>query len=217
MLSGIGAAIATIALGSKTVAAQAPARTPQAPRHDQDEWMSKLPGRHRTVIDCATTSGAGEGILYANNLYVANRDGYKLPENDIAIIVVLRHFATVFAYNDAIWGKYGKQLGDLVMFTDPKSKQPPTTNLLNSSDYGLTMPNFGNTIASVVKRGTHFAVCNMATQFITGQVAMTIKGDPQALYKEFAANLIPNSHVAAAGVVATNRAQELGFTLLTAL
>ena len=217
MLSGIGAAIATFAVGSRTAAAQAPARAAQPARHDQDDWMGRLPARHRTVIDCATTNGAGEGILYANNLYVANRDGYKLPENDIGVIVVMRHFATVFAYNDAIWGKYGKPMSDLVMFTDPKTKQAPTTNLLNSSAYGLQMPNFGNTIESVVKRGTHFAVCHMATQFITGQVAMMIKGDAQALYKEFAANLIPNSHMAAAGVVAVNRAQEHGFTLLTAL
>jgi hypothetical protein len=179
--------------------------------------MDTIPGKHRTFVDCATVSGAGEGILYANNLYVANKSGYQLNEPDVAVIVCLRHFATVFAYNDAIWGKYGKAMSDLVQFTDPKTKQAPSTNLLNSSDYGLTMSNLGNSIPSVVKRGTHFAVCNMATTFISGQVAAAVKANPQELYKEFAANLIPNSHLVAAGVVAANRAQEHGYTLLTAL
>ncbi len=32
-----------------------------------------------------------------------------------------------------------------------------------------------------------------------------------------AANLIPNSHLVAAGVVAVNRAQEYGYTLLSTL
>jgi len=79
------------------------------------------------------------------------------------------------------------------------------------------MPNLGNTIPSVIKRGTHFAVCDMATQFISGQAAAAVKANPEALYKEFAANLIPNSHLVSAGVVAVGRAQELGYTLLTAL
>jgi len=219
MLSGIGAAIAAFALGPKSVAAQSGtgAGAFQPARHAQDDWMNRLPGRHRTFIDCATVNGAGEGMLYANNLYVANKSGYQLNENDVAVIVCLRHFATVFAYTDAIWGKYGKAMSDLVMFVDPKTKQAPTTNLLNSADYGMSMPNFGNSIPSVVKRGTHFAVCDMATHFISGQVAMMVKADADALYKEFASNLIPNGHLVAAGVVATNRAQEYGYTLLTAL
>lgn len=217
VLSGLGAAIAAVAMGSRSASAQARPGAFQPARHQQDEWLNGLPGRHRTFIDCATVSGAGEGILYANNLYVANRNGYQLNESDLAIVVCLRHFATVFAYNDAMWGKYGKALSDLVEFTDPKTKQAPATNLLNSTDYGMSLPNFGNSIPSVVKRGTHFAVCDMATQFLTGQVAAAVKADAQALYKEFTSNLIPNSHLVSAGVVAVNRAQEYGYTLLTAL
>jgi hypothetical protein len=216
VLAGLGGAAAAIALGSPA-AAQAPPAGFQPARHPQDEWLNALPGTHRTFIDCATVSGAGAGVLYANNLYVANGNGYALDPSDLAIVVCLRHFATVFAYNDAIWRKYGAALADLVQFTDPKTKQAPTTNLLDSVDYGLSLPNMGSTISSVVKRGTHFAVCDMATRFLTGQVAQAVKGDAEALYKEVSANLIPNSHMVAAGVVAVNRAQEYGYTLLTAI
>jgi len=44
---------------------------------------------------------------------------------------------------------------------------------------------------------------------------MEMKGNADAVYKELVANLIPNSHMVAAGVVAVNRAQEYGFTLLS--
>ena len=217
MLSALGAALAAFALGSKQAGAQTPAGGFQPARHQQDDWLTQLPGRHRTIIDCATVSGAGEGMLYANNLFVGNRNGYQLAESDLAIVVCLRHVATAFAYNDVIWSKYGKALSDAVQFTDPKTKQAPAVNLLDAPGYGTSLSNFGITVASVVKRGVHFAVCQMATQRLSGQVAAAVKGDPQALYKEFASNLIPNSHLVSAGVVAVNRAQEYGYTLLTAL
>lgn len=217
VMSSLGAAAAALAFGSRTASAQAQTRRFQPARHTSDAWLDTLPGRHRTFIDASTASGAGESILYANNLYVANKSGYSLPENDIAIVVCLRHFATAFAFNDAIWAKHGKLLSTMLQFTDPKTKQPPSTNLLNSADYGMTLPHLGNTIDSVVKRGTHFAVCDMATHFFAGELAKASGGSADVVYKELASSTIPNSHMVAAGVVAVNRAQERGYTLLTAL
>ncbi len=217
LVSGIGTAVAAAAIGARPAHAQTPAGPFQPARHPQDAWLNGLPGRHRVIIDCATPTGAGEGLLYASNLYVANKAAYQIEQGDLAIVVCLRHLATVFAYNDAIWGKYGKALSDLTHFTDPKTKAAPSTNLLNSADYGMSLTNFGNTIGAVAAKGTQFAVCDMATTFIAGQVAPAVKADPKALHDEFAANLIPNSHLVSAGVVATTRAQEYGYALLTTL
>ena len=217
MISGMGTAAAVVALGSSTAGAQTAAGRFQAARHPQDAWLDAVAGRHRTFIDASTPAGAGEAMLYANNLYEANKTGYALPEGDIVVVACLRHFATPFAFNDAMWAKYGKPMSALLQFTDPKTKQAPSKNLLNSPDYGMQLTNLGTTIDSVVKRGTRFAVCDMATHFFAGQVAMASGGNPDAVYKELVANLIPNSHMAAAGVVAVNRAQEYGYTLLTTL
>ena len=81
----------------------------------------------------------------------------------------------------------------------------------------MALPNGGVTIASVAKRGTQFAVCDMAANRLAGLVATSTKGVQEAVYTEFVRNLIPNSHLMAAGVVAVNRAQEYGYTLLTAV
>ena len=217
IMSGLGAAAAVVALGPHTAGAQTPARAFQPARHAQDAWLNAVAGSHRTFIDAATVNGAGEAMLYANNLYEANKSGYGLPESDVAVVVCLRHFATVFAYNDAIWTKYGKTVSAMLQFTDPKTKLPPATNLLNSADYGMALPNLGHTIGSVVKRGTQFAVCDMATHFFAEQLATASGGNAAGVYKELLANTIPNSHMVAAGVLAVNRAQEYGYTLLTAL
>ena len=208
------AAAAAVSLTSKGAAAQTPGRRFQPARHSQDEWLDTVPGKHRTFIDCASVGAAGAGMLYANNLYVANAKGYQLKEADVAVVVCLRHFATVFAFNDTIWAKYGQALSDAVSFVDPKTKQAPAKNLLDDASYSQ-LP--ASTISAVVKRGTQFAVCDMATNMLAGLVASSTKGVQDSIYQEFVRNLIPNSHLMAAGVVAVNRAQEYGYTLLTAI
>jgi intracellular sulfur oxidation DsrE/DsrF family protein len=217
MLTGVGATMAAFAVGSARAAAQAPSGAFQPARHPQDEWLGQVPGRHRTIIDCASASSAGTGLLYANNLFVANRSAYQLNDGDLAIVVCLRHWATGFAFNDAMWAKYGGPISSAVDFVDPRTKQAPSANLLNAAGYGDALTNGGVTIAALVKRGVQFAVCDMATQMIAGEIARATKVDSQMIRRELTANLIPNSHLMAAGVVAVNRAQEYGYTLLTAL
>jgi intracellular sulfur oxidation DsrE/DsrF family protein len=180
--------------------------------HPQDDWFDQVPGKHRFVFDTTTPQAAGGALLYVNNFFTANKSGYNLDPPDLAIVIVMRHFSTPFAYNDAIWSKYGVHLSELVEFTDPKTKQAPTTNLYNAAGYGFSLPNFGTTLDSLIQRRVQFAVCDMATHFFAGALADKTKATADNVYKELAANLIPNSHMVPAGIVAVNRAQERGYT-----
>ena len=65
---------------------------------------------------------------------------------DLAMIVVLRHFATAFAFTDVVWAKYGKPMSAMLGFADPKTKEAPSTNLYNAAGYGLSLTNLGATI-----------------------------------------------------------------------
>lgn len=207
-----------LAAGTSLANAQSAAAGSSRPaRHAQDDWMDKLPGKHRLVFDTTTPAGFGAAVAYANNFLTADKDGYGLTDQDHGIIIVARHFATTFAYNDAMWAKYGKAMPPFVVIDDPKTKQRPTINLYNVGTYGLDLPNLGTTIPDVVKRGVHFAVCQMATRFFAGPLAQATGGTPDAVYNELVANLVGNSHMAAAGIVAVNRAQEHGYTLSTAI
>jgi intracellular sulfur oxidation DsrE/DsrF family protein len=86
-------------------------------------------------------------------------------------------------------------------------------NLYRIAGYGLQLTNLGNTIDDLIKRGVQFAVCDTATHFTAGQIAEMTKGDAAAIYKDLTSNTIPNSRYVSAGIVATNRAQERGYTI----
>jgi hypothetical protein len=47
-------------------------------------------------------------------------------------------------------------------------------------------------------------------------IAAAVKSTQPEIYKELVANILPNGHMVAAGVVAINRAQERGYSMLTA-
>jgi hypothetical protein len=130
-----------------------------------------LPGQHRFVFDTTNPDGFGGALLYANNFFLANQNGYGLGNAELAVVIVVRHNSTLFGYNDAIWAKYGTVLGNMAKVTDPRTNQPPTVNPLNSSEFGAAMTNLGVTAAALAKRGAHFAICDMATNRIAGVIA----------------------------------------------
>jgi intracellular sulfur oxidation DsrE/DsrF family protein len=213
---GGGLSVAGISLAGGAPEAAAQSATGgrfQPARHAADDWMDTLPGKHRFVFDATTAPTFGAALAYANNFFVASDTGYGLKDPDAAVIIVARHFATPFAYKDAVWAKYGTPLTGVTNLSDPKTKQPPTVNLYNTAGYD-DLANMGTTVDTLLKRGVHFAVCQMATKFFSGMLAGP-GGNADAVYNEVVANLVPNSHMVAAGIVAVNRAQERGYTLAT--
>ena len=220
-LSRLGAGMAalgtTLAVGESAPAAQAAAAGGWRPtRHAQDDWLDQVPGQHRFVFDTTSPAGIGGALLYANNFFLANKSGYGLQDADAAVVIVARHMSTPFAYTDGIWAKYGAVLAQRSTFDDPKTKRPPIINVYNTAGY-TELPSFGTTIDSLVKRGVHFAVCQMATRAIAGWIAQAASGDADVVYKEIVANLVGNAHMVPAGILAVNRAQERGYAFVTAV
>ncbi|MDA1307762.1 MAG: hypothetical protein O2917_10925, partial [Acidobacteria bacterium] len=141
ILTGVGAATAGLVIGRVDTSAQA-APTPQASaplttfqpaRHAIDAWLDQIPGKHRVVLDTVTPDGAAQGIGYSNNVYNANRTGYQLENADIALVLCLRHHATAFAFNNAMWAKYGKVFTELTNYSPPNGVTP-TSNPRNSGE-----------------------------------------------------------------------------------
>lgn len=212
--AGAGAMGAAVA-GSSVAMAQAPADAAFRPaRHAQDDWYDKVPGVHRFVFDTASAEGMAWALQFASNYYTANTDTYGLKDSDLAVVIIARHKSTPFAYNDAMWAKYGKQLSDQTDFTDPKTKMPPTVNLYLAEDSGLQQ---AGKMAALIKKGAQFAVCGMSTRGVAGRIAKANGLETDAVFKEITANLIGNSHVVPAGILAVNRAQERGYTFTYAV
>ena len=140
-------------------------------------------------------------LTYATNFYLANQSGYGLQNGDLAVVIVARHFSTQFAFNDSIWAKYGDTISSLIDKSKGPSKANPQLNQLNG----------------LIGRGVHLAVCEMATTFIAESIAKAVKADSKDIVSEIKANLLPNSHMVAAGIVAVGRAQERGYSFVHAV
>jgi len=217
-LAAGGAIVGGAVFRSQPAAAQSSGAPSWRPaRHTQDDWLDQIPGSHRFIIDTTSAQGLGSALLYANNFFVANQQGYGLGNADAAVVIVLRHNSTGFAYTDAMWAKYSTAIGEAAgNFDDPKTKTKPTLNVYNSGNYLGALPNGGVTFDALIARGVHFAVCQMATRRFAGAIATAHKLDTEAVYKELASNLIRNSHLVSAGIVAVNRAQERGYAFANA-
>jgi len=200
-----------IAAGSSPLAAMASPEFKPA-RHPMDDWFDALPGKHRIFFDAVSATGAGGALGFAANFAIANKNGYALNSNDLARVICYRHFATVFAFTDPMWAKYGTVWGGMLEFKDPGTNASPVRNAWNVSGLPGMQPNLGHTIDESVKDGVHFAVCDMATHFIAGATAGQTGGNADAIYAELKANVIGNAHFVPAGIVAVNRAQERGYT-----
>jgi intracellular sulfur oxidation DsrE/DsrF family protein len=211
---GVGAGVVGASvIGSPDAGAQGTTDAPWRPaRHSQDDWYDKIPGVHRFLLDTSTAESMGWSLQFATNYFTANQEVYGLKESDLAVIIVARHKSTSFAYNDTIWGKYGKQLTEQAEYTDPKTKDAPKINVYGPA--GETAQ--AGRMDALIKKGVQFAVCSMSTRGISGRIAKANGLETDSVFKEITANLIGNAHMVPAGVLAVNRAQERGYSFIYA-
>ena len=133
-----------------------------------------------------------------------NEQAYGLAAGEMALIICFRHASTPYAFGDAAWAQYGDSLSRGLQPATANAQQPPSANPLTERLEGL------------IARGAHLAVCNLATTFLARQVAQAIGGDADEVYDTLVASMFDNAHLVPAGVMATTRSQEYGYSLLSA-
>jgi len=170
----------------------------QAARHTEDDWFDQIPGKHRLVFDTTSPTGMSSALQYGTNYYSANQSAYGLGNADLAVVIIARHISTAYAYNETIWSKYGDPISNFI----DKTKEASKTNA------------YGRQLTAMTGRGAHLAVCQLATRALAGSIARAVNLAQDDIFNEIAANLLPNSHLVPAGIVAVNRAQERGYTLV---
>jgi intracellular sulfur oxidation DsrE/DsrF family protein len=209
---------AAMAIGGVAMAQQkSPAAARWEPaRHEKDDWFDQLPGKHRLVFDTTAHDGLADAIVFANNFIRVNRADYGLQNNDLAVVIVVRHRSTPFGYNDAMWAKYGAAIAPRARVEDPKTKLAPKINIFNSGDFGDLLSNRGMTLDSLFKQGLQLAVCATSTRGYATSIAQAVSGNADTIFNELIANLVSNSRMVPAGIVAVNRAQERGYSLVSA-
>jgi hypothetical protein len=212
IVTGMGIAAAGLAAAASPAKAQDNRSGFRPERHALDAWLDQVEGGHRIFVDSATGDGAGNALLYANNLFQAHTSAYDGDVSDLDIVVCFRHFSTPYGYSDAVWEKYGEAIHGVTPVPGLAANAVPETNPFNSPDpaYG------GVTIGSVAGRGARFAICENATRFFAAQLAAATDSSANEVFDELVAGAIDDSRFVSAGVIALTRAQEYGYSLLYA-
>jgi hypothetical protein len=215
---GAGAAAFGAAFGATTSVARAQTGGQpgawQPARHAEDDWLDDRRAKHRFFLDTTETRGLGHAIFWGNNFFNVSRGAaYGLADADSALVICLRHESAPFAFNDAMWAKYGAALSEHASFVDPKTKQPATINVYQASGYNELLSSRGTTLKTLIDHGARFAICALATRGIASQAARATGGKVDDIFKELVDNKIANGHMVPAGIVAVNRAQERGYSM----
>ena len=186
MLSAIQAPVATL-------------RAWQAARHAQDDWFDENAAKHRVIFDTWNPEHFPDAIQFAGNTFDTNKSDYDIPNDQMAVVIVCRHRTTPFAFNDAMWAKYGKSFAAQMDWTDPKTKEAPTTSPHKA---GLTR---------LAAMGLQLAVCNRTTHAYANRAARDAGLKNDDVYTELKANAVVPAHIVPAGVIAVTRAVERGY------
>ena len=177
----------------------ATARAWQAARHAQDDWFDDNKAMHRVIFDTWSAERFPDALQFAGNYLETNKTDYELPNADLAVVIVLRHRSTPFAFNDAMWAKYGKSFSDQMAWVDPATHEAPTAN-----------PH-AKRLAALAAQGVKLAICNRTTRAYSTRAAAKISAKQGEVMAEMMANTAAPGHFVPAGVIAVTRAQERGY------
>jgi len=221
-----GTACAPASAASNT--APTPAAAPPSSASDRitpttswdDSWFARLTAKHKAVFDTPDYSegmilGPGQATRYMNGMH----DALGATGADVQTVIVVRHRAIPFAFNDAMWEKYeiGKDLkikgnGDLWAIRNPFAGARARSGGDSSRAQNNDRPQ-----ANAVWLSSHGHVllgCDLATQGYAGTIASHTKRPMKEIYEELKANLVSGLVLQPNGIYATLRAQEAGCTFM---
>ena len=177
---------------------------------DPDAWFKQIKGKHRIVFD-ATQPHEIMPFIWPR-VFLLTNEATGTPTKDNSVVVVLRHSAIGYAFEDSLWSKY--KLGELFKAHDPATSQPATRNPFWKPAKGaFVVPGIGEVqigINELQEAGVMFCVCNAAMNVYSGILANNMKLKQEEVLNDFKKALLPNIQVVPSGVWALGRSQEHG-------
>ncbi|MES2795308.1 MAG: hypothetical protein V4683_05040 [Bacteroidota bacterium] len=177
---------------------------------DPDAWFNGIKGKHKVVFDAPHPNGIFPFAWPLVFLMTNSMTG--TPEKDSSVVVVLRHDAIAYAFEDRLWSKY--KFGEVFKADDPKTNAPSMRNPFWKPMAGdFKVPGVGEIsigINDLQAKGVMFCVCGMAMTVFSSAVAQGMNLNAEDVKKEWMAGLLPGIQVVPSGVWAIGRAQEKG-------
>ena len=218
-LGNIAAGAAAIGLLSIPSSVKAvPSVFSQAPVDDVEAWFKQIKGKHRMVFDVTQPH---EVFPFAwPRVFLMTNAVTGTPENDCGVVVVLRHDAIAYAFEDRLWAKYNfaevfkaKEHGKAFQAADAANATSVRNPFWKPKKGDFKVPGIGEVaigINDLQASGVKFCVCNAAITVYSAALAEGMKMKHEEVTKDWLAGLLPGILVVPSGVWAVGRAQENG-------
>lgn len=185
---------------------------------DPDEWFKKIKGKHRIVFDA---SRPHEVFPFAwPKVFLMTNAATGTPEKDCSVVVVLRHNAIPFAFEDRLWAKYkfaevfnAGETGGVFQASDAATAVSYRNPFWKPKKGDFQIPGIGDVqigINELQESGVMFCVCQAAMTVYSTAVAQGMNLKPEEVLDDWRTGLIPGIQEVPSGVWAVGRAQEHG-------
>ena len=206
------AATVTIAAARVGVAAAEPAKalaTRPGPKEPSNKWLDGLTSKHKQFFDAPTASG-GVPLVHVMNYYDTYNKAFNVKDADIDAVLTFYGATTFYGLNDAAWAKY--KLGEFLETNDPATGKPAVANPWRTAPVilGMTLPMAS--IEALQRRGATTILCNNALTIFSALLAQKRGLDPNAVYQDMKANILPEVDLVPGMVIAVEQAQRAGLS-----
>ena len=166
-------------------------------------WFKKIKGEHRVVYDGSQPHNTLP--ITWNWAFLESNNSVGVKDSNITAITVLRHTGIVFAFKSEIWEKF--KLGEIVGFSDNQTGKPALRNTVYEPKEGdMPLPPIQG-IKDLQARGSLFCVCDLATKVYGSVIAKKMSLNPDDVYAEMVAGILPGVQLVPSGVWALGRVQ----------
>ncbi len=185
----------------------APRRTPRSEEWDL-RWLDDLKGEHRQIFDVGPVH---EGLLHVPmNWLNAHNEVYGLRDDQLNAVVGLASRGFPANASDALWEKFG--IGERYEIRDPEIGEWATRNIMVHVPADAPAMVRGMSVPALVDRGVIFWQCDNSLRGIAERAARTMDQDPEEVYQEFKAGLLPHVKLVPAHTMLVGLCQERGCT-----
>jgi len=181
-----------------------------------DIWFDKVKGTHRAIFD-ATRPNEIMPFVWPR-IFLMTNGATGSPTSDCGVVVVLRHEAICYAFNDKTWAKYNMgdvfkahDVGGAFQAADAATATKTRNPFYMTKPGDFQAPGVGAVpigIPDLQADGVMFCVCNAAMTVYSAILAGGMNMKPEEVMADWKANLIPGIQVVPSGVWAVGRAQE---------
>lgn len=209
-LGSIATGAAAMGLATVTAPLQQLHASPESPINPEDpaeQVFKNLKGKHRIVFD--VTQPVWLMPFAWPRVFLMTNIGTGTPEKDNNVVVILRHEAIPYAFEDRLWTKYN--FAEVFKVADGDKKSVTRNVFWKPAKGTYKVPGFGVIevgINELQDSGVQFVVCNAAMTVYSAAVAAQMNMKPEDVYNDWKSGLLPGITPVPSGVWAVGRAQE---------